>query len=471
VLELTRLRWRAFLWRRLEALRESALARAGLGGFDLVAAILCLARAERYAALDHVCRVRRLARLRPLDALAARLERWLERGTCRDSLGRPRSARENRLVDDFRRSETCRRLFRGGIRSFDRLVRIGGELMLLKEPDPRTGELGVLIVKYTQGFGRLAALYDLPRVLEHYQVVLEPSWVGYQDPVFRLFFAHERTVVVEAQQQSDQKTIESLGANLVAVPLGAGHWVDGEHFHPLPGIQKDYVAVYVANWAPHKRHELALEALARIEDPGARIALVGYPWRSYTRARLEREVQRRGLASRVDFYERINRKEVNRVLNRSHATLLLSRKEGASKIFYESLAAGTPVVVVEDHDGVRPESVNDRTGVRASARELHAALLMMREEGHQLDPHGWWHEHASIDASTAVLERALCAAAVREGRPWVRGLYRKKNDPNLQYCDPGLAARLAPAYGELARLLRSDRELLRFDLSYQRPRP
>ncbi len=466
---MTRMRGRAFLWRRIEALRDSALARAGLGGFDLLAAAFFALRGELYRALDHACRVRRLARLPVLDALAARLAEWIEQRTCRDALGRPRPARENRLLDDFRGSAGCRALFTGGIRSFERLVTIGNELMILKEPDPRTGELGVLMVKYSQGFGRLAALYDLPRVLERYQVVLEPSWVGYQDPVFRLYFAHERTVVVQAQQPSDQKTIESLGANLIAVPFGAGNWVDGEHFHPLPGLQKDYLAVYVANWAPHKRHELGLDALARIEDPSARLALVGYPWKGYTRARLEREVARRGLASRVDFYERINRKEVNRVLNRSHATLLLSRKEGASKVFYESLAAGTPVVVAEDHDGVRPESVNDRTGVRAPAQQLHAAMLMMREEARQLDPHGWWQENASIQASTAALERVLCAAAVREGRPWIRGLYRKKNDPNLQYCDPGLAERLAPAYRELAGLLRSDAELGCFDLSYERP--
>jgi glycosyltransferase involved in cell wall biosynthesis len=463
------MRWRALLWRRLESLRESLPARGALGCFDLLAALAFWARGELYRSLDHACRVLRLARIAALDRAAARLVRRLEARTCLDGVGRPRPAQDNQLVHDFRHGRACRSLFRGGIRSFERLVRMGGELMILKEPDPRTGELGVLIVKYTQGFGRFAALYDLPRVLERYQVVLEPSWVGYQDPVFRLFYAQERRVVVQAQQPADQRTLEGMRANLLAVPFGAGHWVDREHFHPLAGAHRDYLACYVANWAPHKRHELALDALARIPDPAARIALVGYPWKGYTRARIEHEVERRGLAGRVDLYERINRKEVNLIFNRSCASLVLSRKEGASKVFYESLAAGTPVVVVDDHDGVSPESVNDRTGVRAPAAQLDAALLMMRDEGHHLDPHGWWQENASIEASTAALERALCAAAVREGRPWIRGLYRKKNDPNLQYCDPELAARLEPAYRELAALLRSDDELRRYDLSYERP--
>lgn len=467
--ELLGMRWRAFLWRRLEALRESPPARAALGCFDLAAALFFTVRGELYRALEHSCRVQRLARIGAFDRLAARLGRRIEAQSCVDGVGRPRAAHENRLVNDFRRSPGCQRLFSGLIRSYERLVRMGGDLMILKEPDPRTGELGVLIVKYTQGFGRFAALYDLPHVFQHYQVVLEPSWVGYQDPVFRLYFAHERRVVVETQQRCDEQTLESLRANLVPVLLDAGHWVDREHFHPLADAHRDYLACYVANWAPHKRHELVLDALAKIPDSSARLALVGYPWKSYTRARIEREVKRRGLAGRVDFYERINRKEVNLILNRSCVSLLLSRKEGASKVFYESLAAGTPVVVVDDHDGVRPESVNDRTGVRAPAGQIHAALLMMRDEAHQFDPHGWWQENASIEASTAGLERVLCASAVREGRPWIRGLYRKKNDPNLQYCDPELAARLEPAYRELGKLLRSDAELSHLDLTYERP--
>lgn len=463
------MQWRARLWRALETLRDCAPPRFALGCLDLVAALVWLARGQRYRALDRACRIRRIVRIGPLDRLAGRIVQRIEARSCRGADGLPLASRANRLLDDFRASRAAQALFRGRIQTWERLVTIGNQVMILKQPDPARRELGVIMLKYSPGFGCFAALYDLPRVLERYQLVLEPSWVGYEDPVFRLFFDRERGVVVQAQQPRDFETLLRMSPNLVPVPFSSGNWVDCQHFHPLPGMQKDYLAAFVANWSPHKRHELALDALARIADPGARIALVGYPWRGYTRERVQYEVRRRGLESRVDFYERIDRAAVNRVLNRSHCTLLLSRKEGSAKIFYESLAAGTPVLMAADHEGVPHAHVNERTGMLAAPHALAGAMLQLRDAGSRLDPQRWWQENASIEASTRELERVLCARAVAEGHPWIRGLYAKKNDPNLQYCDPTLRERLEPAYRELATLLRPDAELRRYRLSFERP--
>lgn len=463
------MRLQARLWRALETLRDSRAPRFALGCVDLVAALVLLALGQRYRALDRACRVRRIVRIAPLDRLAGRIVQRIEVWGCRGADGRPRASRENRLLDEFCSGSASQSLFRGRIQSWERLVTIGNQVMILKEPDPARGELGVIMLKYSPGFGCFAALYDLPRVLERYQLVLEPSWVGYDDPVFRLFFDSERGVVVQAQQPRDFETLERMSPNLVPVPFSSGNWVDCQHFHPLPGTPKDYLAVFVANWSPHKRHELALDALCRIPDPGARVALVGYPWRGYTRERVLHEVRRRGLESRVDFYERIDRAAVNRVLNRSHCTLLLSRKEGSAKIFYESLAAGTPVLMASDHEGVPHAHVNEATGMLAAPHALEGAMLQLRERGDRLDPQRWWQQNASIEASTRELERVLCARAVAEGHPWIRGLYAKKNDPNLQYCDPTLRERLEPAYRELATLLRPDAELRRYRLSFERP--
>ncbi len=460
---------RARRWRALERLRDGRAPRFVLGCLDLALALWQLARGQLYLALERVCRVQRVARIPALDRLAAPLLRAIEARSCRGPDGRPLPCSENRLLEDFRLGPAARSHFRGRIQTWERLVTIGNQVMILKQPDPARGELGVLILKYSPGFGCFAALYDLPRVLERYQIVLEPSWVGYQDAGFRLFFDRTRGVVVQAQQRRDFETLEAFGANLIPVPFSSGNWVDCEHFHPLPGVGKDYLAVFVANWAPHKRHELALDALAAIPDPSARIALVGYPWRGYTRERIAHEVRRRGLGARVDFYERINRKEVNQILNRSHATLLLSRKEGSAKIFYESLAAGTPVLMASDHEGVPQEHVNGRTGLLAAPSGLAAAMLWLRDEGQELDPQAWWKENASIEASTRELERVLRARALAEGHAWIRGIYAKKNDPNLQYVDPALRERLAPAYRELSRLLRPDAELRRYRLDYVRP--
>jgi glycosyltransferase involved in cell wall biosynthesis len=450
---LVRQKVRAGIWALLESLREHGIARLLLGSASLLRGLVRWSRGDLYLALEDTSRIHRIVRIPLLSRPAEAIERRVVGATCRRS-GAPRSVGENRLIDDFLRSRTARELFRGGMRSREHKIRMGGELLLLKEPDPATGELGVIILKYGQSFGRFVAVYDIERVLERYQIVLEPSWVGYRDPVFYLYFDRARHVVIQAHISEDFQTILDLHSNLVPVPFCSGNWVSDEHFHPLPGLEKDYLVVLVANWAPHKRHQLLLDALGRVEDRSARIALVGYPWKGYERERIEHEVRRRGLERRVDLYQRISRKEVNRVLNRSHANLLLSRKEGSSKIFYESLAAGTPCIVISDHEGIDPSHVNDRTGIRASANELAGALEMMRREGHTFDPHAWWRENASIPVTTAALEAVLREKALEEGRPWTRGLHPKKNDPNLAYLEEGLAEHLAPAYEELATLLR-----------------
>ena len=383
----SRQRRRAALWGALEALRESWIARTLLGCLDLGSALLHWLRGDSYRALDAASRIQRVLRLHGMARVAAILEQHIEAATCVDTCrGGARRALDNRLVEDFRRCPASHALFRGGLDSWERLVRMGGELMLLKAADPASGELGVLILKYTPAFGRFAAAYDLPRIFEHYQVVLEPSWIGYHDPIFRLFYARERQVVVQSQFPEDEQTLLATCSNLVPVPIGAGHWVDPHHFHPIPCTGKDYLAVLIANWAPHKRHHLLLDALRKVRDPGARIALVGYPWKTYQRERLEDEVKRRGLEGRVDFYQRIGRKEVNEVFNRSCANLLVSRKEGASKILYEGLAAGTPCIVMDDHEGVRPADINDRTGMRSECRRPRSRPRAHPRRGPHLRP-------------------------------------------------------------------------------------
>ncbi|NQZ96714.1 MAG: glycosyltransferase [Myxococcales bacterium] len=462
-------RMRAARWGALEGLRESWLARALLGCIDLGRAFARFRRGQLYLALDSASRIGRVLRVPGLARIACRLEERIWRQTILDpQTGAPLPAAENRLVDDFRKGPAADS-FRGGMNTWERLVNLGGELMMLKAPDLDTGELGVVIIKYTPAFGRFAALYDLSRLFEHYQVVLEPSWIGYHDPILQLFTARERRVIVEAQFPEDEATLRATGSNLVPVPFGAGHWVDPRNFHPLPESEKEYLGVLIANWAPHKRHHLLLDALAKIDDPTARIALVGYPWKEYTQERLHAEVRRRGLAGRVDFYERINRKEVNEVFNRSHANLLISRKEGASKILYEGLAAGTPCIVLDDHEGARPADINDRTGIRAPACDLDKALEMMRDEGHTFDPRGWWCENASPPVTTERLEAALRDAALAEGRPFTRGLALKTNDPNLTYIDPSSADEFRASYEHLSTLLRPDEEIRGYRVRYQRP--
>ena len=118
---------RAALWGALEALRESWPARSLLGCGDLLRAHARARRGDLYDALDAASRIRRLLQINGLAERVATLERRIDAQTCVDPKdGSPRTAKANRLVDDFRRGSAGHSLFRGGLDSWERLVRLGG---------------------------------------------------------------------------------------------------------------------------------------------------------------------------------------------------------------------------------------------------------------------------------------------------------------------------------------------------------
>jgi glycosyltransferase involved in cell wall biosynthesis len=451
---LRRQRARARIWAVSERLRTSGLARLALGLVLLTRGALRLGRGRHLAALDDLCAVQRLVALEPLTAVAIRLERRALDRTCTDE-GRPRPARRNELVEQFLAGPVAARIQRAAQdEPWDRVVRLGGDLILLKTHDPRTRELGVLLIKYNDAFLRFVALYDVAAVLRDFQIVLEPSWVGYALTEYLMFFDEARRVVVQAHHPSDYRHIERLGSNLVPIAIGAGYWVDDEVFRPLPGVEKKYAAIMVANWTPFKRHHVLLDALVRARDPALRVALVGYPWGGYERARIEELVGRRGLGPQVDLFERVPPETLNRLYNESRVNLLLSRREGAGKVVYEGLAAGTPCIVSADHESVRLEDVNERTGKLVRDGDLPAALVEMQSTYRRYASREWLLAHASHRTSTAKLEDVLKACAAQEGRPWIRPLAEKVNRPNARYRDDEVERRMLPAYGALLPYLR-----------------
>src|SRR5690606_28719960 len=107
-----------------------------------------------------------------------------------------------------------------------------GDLIVLKAFDHGTRERGVLLIKYSEAILRFAALFDLPKVAQHYSIVLEPSWWGYQDVSFFLFVGSDADVVVQAQAHADFEFLRQHGMTLTPVRVGAGDWIDAASFSP-----------------------------------------------------------------------------------------------------------------------------------------------------------------------------------------------------------------------------------------------
>jgi glycosyltransferase involved in cell wall biosynthesis len=330
---------------------------------------------------------------------------------------------------------------------------LGGDLLILKAPDRSTGERGVILLKYSNSLVRFLCVYDFARVLESYQLVLEPSWVGYEDPVFHLFVNREYPVVVQAHQREDFEYLRDLRSNLLPVSTGSSYWVDEDTFRPLPDVEKKYLAVMVANWLPLKRHEVLLRALARL-DSRERVALVGFPFEGFCRDRIDKMIVALGLTDRVDVFEWVSPSELNEIFNRSWANVLLSHKEGGNKAVFEGLFAGVPCVVTDTHVGIRHEDVNAETGIRVRDEELADGLASVRSGSGRFRPRDWAIRNASSAHSTTLVEQALREAASRAGQPFTRAIVAKVNRPFARYKNPGDWEQMLPFYRELERHLR-----------------
>ncbi|WP_158883504.1 glycosyltransferase [Amycolatopsis anabasis] len=133
---------------------------------------------------------------------------------------------------------------------------------------------------------------------------------------------------------------------------------------------QDSVALCVARLEPQKRHDVLLEAWARLGGPAV-LLIAGD---GSLRGALERRCADLGIEERVRFLG--NRNDVPALLAAADVTVLTSDWEGLPIAVLESLAAGCPVVAT-DVDGVR-ELLADGGGVLVPPRDPDATAEALR---------------------------------------------------------------------------------------------
>ncbi len=112
------------------------------------------------------------------------------------------------------------------------------------------------------------------------------------------------------------------------------------------GIAKsERVAIFVGRLGKEKNVELLIRAMAQYEGPAARLLVVGD---GPDRTRLESIVSALGVQSRVSFTGYLQRPEVTAAYLLSDAFVFASTTETQGLVVGEAMAAGLPVVAVED---------------------------------------------------------------------------------------------------------------------------
>jgi len=350
----------------------------------------------------------------------------------------------NSLVDSYVRSPDASR-YREEFRSYgwEHQVRLKyprehddpsrqGDLLILK-PYMSGKEKGVILIQYNDSFNKFVSIYDLHRVGDCYRIVLEPSTWGYRDPAMFFFLNLRTDVIVQAQYAQDYQYIQSLGASLVPLRIGAGDWMDDERFQARPFSEKIYDIVMVASWQRIKRHELLFDAVKKCGSAVKKVALIGYPSSGRTRKDVMSEAGKYGVDEKIDIYEGISRVDVSKIVGQSKIGVMLTLREGANKGIYECFFSGVPVVISDRNIGVNREHINRYTGLTASDEDLPEKIVSLLENIHGYTPREWALRTTGYKNSMWLLSDCLKTCAVRDGEEWTQDLYAKKNDTNARY--------------------------------------
>lgn len=174
---------------------------------------------------------------------------------------------------------------------------------------------------------------------------------------------------------------------ITLVPCG----VDLKAIEQTPAADESHDLLYLGRLLPHKRVELAIEALAelRASHAGATLAIVGD---GPERDRLRRRVAELGLESAVRFYGRLPRAEqVYALLKSARVLVAPSEREGFGITIVEAWACGLPAVVCQGCENAMCELIDRPFKGRvaaASATDIAAAcreLLRLPREAYGAD--------------------------------------------------------------------------------------
>jgi len=309
-----------------------------------------------------------------------------------------------------------------------------GNLILLKKWSPVRNDKGVILLKYNTAIESFPALFNIAEVVKQYQIVLEPSFKGYQHPRFFLYLGYDAEVVVMAQYLPDYNYIRSLGSNLIPIRLGAADWVEPEIFGKVSSEQRDFDIAMVAAWSPLKRHELLFKAINNINiknKRSIRLALIGYPW-EWEVGKIGDLLNKYELSESTRIYQSVSHEKVAEILRNSKISVFLSPMEGASKALYESLFCGAVPIIHKHNQGIDLDKITSDVGILADEYDLPERIIYALDNFSKFKPFEWAMNNTGCYRSTEILEDVLKKISDTDN---FGKLTVKKNAPHLRYAE------------------------------------
>lgn len=381
---------------------------------------------RRYRSMSDICQVVRITKHGVVHDVAHRL--------VMRAIHEIKSTGKNFLVDSFVADTASKKIADRYSISGAGTKDLFRDVIVLKGSTPT--EKGVVLLKYGQTFEAVCAIFDLKRLMERYQFVLEPCWAGYCDPAILFFLQPGNPVLVQAFTDEDYRFITEVGAPLVPIRLGPADWVNADMLRPDKSMPKKYDVVMVANWAAHKRHRVLFKALSDIHDRKLNVLLIGFPWGGRSAEDIRREARVNNNSNiTYEIVESIPQDIVAHYLNQSRVFVFLSKKEGDNKALVEAMFADVPAVVYEHTIGGATSRINPMTGLLTTEQDLSKTITRVLSRELEFSPRAWALEHTGSRVSTERLNNVLKGATLSSGSSWTRDIVEKVNAPNLAYKD------------------------------------
>jgi glycosyltransferase involved in cell wall biosynthesis len=314
--------------------------------------------------------------------------------------------------------------------------------LVLAEPEFADGVIikkGVLLIKFTATFGILYASVDRNELSRLFHIVLEPSWSGYADPSILCWLNWPEKVLVQSPERADREFLLNINSNLVPVPYGSGDWIDPEQFAPLSTRgPRGLDVISVANYGWWKRNHAFIRAVARAvrERPGFHAALVLASFgKSPERVReLRALIRHYRVEDKLAVLESLSQAQLRDLYGRTKALFFATLKEGSSRVIYESMSMGCPVVVLRNNVGVNKDYINPNTGWLLSEDEVVPLLTRLDDAREARRPRDWFVSNLGPVRTTAKLADDL--KRLFPGEHWhADDLAVKKNAPEARYLE------------------------------------
>lgn len=313
-----------------------------------------------------------------------------------------------------------------------------GRSIVLKKPLESDGvvvEKGIMLIKFSETFTLYLQYVNCEKLMEKFHVILEPSWTGHAIEQILGWCKFKQKVYIQCAGKPDFDFITSLQSNLVPLRMGSGEFVDHRVFQPITK-EKKYDLVCVANGFAHKRVYAYLRLVKELKSKNATIrAALVCASRGPLMDVVERLIGLMKLQSSMDYLVDLSQEELNKVIEQSKINILMSYREGASRVIFEAIFSGTPSVILDRNIGIRKECFTEDSGMVARERFLAQDIGALLKRTHAMNPRAWALKNISPEVSMRRLTE-LISFEEYGGADFKSPVYCKVNSPEATYMYP-----------------------------------